>query len=55
MSLLSKSSSKDGNRQNLDVAGAGRLPCSALQEAGKDVHAIDISPSVEVMKRAGST
>ncbi|MGI6816386.1 class I SAM-dependent methyltransferase [Bacteroides sp. KG123] len=54
MSLLERTALKMATGRILDVGAGSGCHALALQEAGKDVHAIDISPlSVEVMKRRG--
>lgn len=54
MPLLERTALKMATGRILDVGAGSGCHALALQEAGKDVHAIDISPlSVEVMKRRG--
>lgn len=54
MSPLERLALQLSNGKILDVGAGSGCHSLALQEAGKDVHAIDISPlSVEVMKQRG--
>lgn len=54
MSVLERSALQLATGKILDVGAGSGCHSLALQEAGKDVHAIDISPlSVEVMQQRG--
>lgn len=54
MSLLERTALKMATGKILDIGAGSGCHALALQEAGKDVQAIDISPlSVEVMKQRG--
>ena len=54
MSLLERTALEMATGKILDVGAGAGCHSLALQEAGKEVHAIDISPlSVEVMKQRG--
>lgn len=54
MSLLERTALNMATGKILDVGAGSGCHSLALQEAGKDVHAIDISPlSIEVMKQRG--
>lgn len=54
MSILERTALSMATGKILDVGAGSGCHSLALQEAGKDVHAIDISPlSIEVMKQRG--